>query len=241
MTGARSALDHDHSAAVMVLQRVHTRATVVSMGVGEPEEASARPVHTAAADAFRSWLDGDRPAMARLVHTMNPVLWHVVRSYRIDEASAKDVVQETWTSFVRGYTAIDDPTAVAAWLTITARREAWRTVKRLANATPLEPADLEPRLDVAPSAEDTAVHRISNAELWRAVSSLSDRCQRLLRIVAFDDKPDYRRIAEETGMRVGSIGPTRARCLDRLRAALASAGLLLAEALPTDPASEGAR
>lgn len=207
-----------------VLPQPDLQATVVSMGVGESREASARPAHAVAADAFRSWLDGDRVAMTRLVHAMNPVLWHVVRAYRLDEATAKDVVQETWVRFVRGYSSIDDPSAVAAWLMVTARREAWRTVKRQADATPVEPVALEPHLEVAPSAEDTAVDRITDADLWRCVGTLSDRCQRLLRIVAFDDKPDYRRIAEETGMRVGSIGPTRSRCLDRLRAALVAEG-----------------
>ncbi|NNC11322.1 sigma-70 family RNA polymerase sigma factor [Planctomonas sp. JC2975] len=190
------------------------------MGAGESAEASARPVHAVAADAFRSWLDGDRTAIVRLVQAMNPVLWHVVRAYRLDEATAKDVVQETWARFVRGYVAIEDPTAVAAWLTVTARREAWRTMKRLSDAMPVEPVQLEPRLDAAPSAEDAAVRRMTDADLWRCVRMLSTRCQRLLRIVAFDDKPDYRRIAEETGMRIGSIGPTRSRCLERLRDAL---------------------
>ena len=203
-----------------VLQQLSPQATVVSMGAGESAEASVRPAYAVAADAFRSWLDGDRDAMTTLVHAMNPILWHVVRAYRIDETTAKDVVQETWVRFVHGYAAIDDPTAVAAWLTVTARREAWRTVKRSDRVSPSDLDTLEPRLGASPSAEDAAVTAISSAELWRSVLTLPERCQRLLRIIAFDDKPDYRRIAEETGMRIGSIGPTRSRCLDRLRAAL---------------------
>lgn len=200
-------------------------ATVVSMGHGEPGEASARPAYAVAADAFRSWLDGDRESMSRLVQTMNPVLWHVVRAHRLDESTAKDVVQETWAKFVRGYASIDDPAAVYAWLTVTARREAWRTVKKLDHSTPVETIDLEPRLEAAPSAEDAAVRRISDAVLWRSVDTLSERCQRLLRIVAFDERPDYHRIAAETGMPVGSIGPTRSRCLDRLRTVLKAEGI----------------
>ncbi|MHA7986006.1 RNA polymerase sigma factor [Rathayibacter sp. CAU 1779] len=199
------------------LPQADLHATVVFMGAGESAEASARPVHAVAADAFRSWLDGDTTAMPRLVRAMNPVLWHVVRAYRIDTATAKDVVQETWARFVRGYAGIDDPDAVTAWLTVTARREAWRTVKRLADDTPLDVEALEPRLGTVPSAEESAVRGISNDHLWSCVRTLSERCQRLLRIIAFDDKPDYRRIAAETGMRIGSIGPTRSRCLDRLR------------------------
>ena len=139
--------------------------------------------------------------------------------------AGEDVVQETWARFVRGYTAIDQPAAVYAWLTVTARREAWRTVKLADRVDAEQTENLEPRLTAEPSAEDAAVRRISDATLWRCVTTLSERCQRLLRIIAFEERPDYQRIAEETGMPVGSIGPTRSRCLDRLRTALEGEGM----------------
>jgi RNA polymerase sigma factor (sigma-70 family) len=210
---------------VNVLPKTGVNDTVVSMGAGELPAASAGTVHAVAADAFRRWLDGDREAMRTLVNVMNPRLWHVVRAYRLDEATAKDVVQETWARFVRRSTAIDDPQAVAAWLTVTARREAWRAVGRRERDEPADAEILETRLKPGPSAEDDVVRRISDDALWRSVRTLPERCQRLLRIIAFDDKPDYRRIAEETGMRIGSIGPTRSRCLDRLRVALSAEGI----------------
>lgn len=56
--------------------------------------------------------------------------------------------------------------------------------------------------------------------LWSAVRRLAERCQRLLRVIAFEDRPDYARIAADLGMPVGSIGPTRNRCLAKLRALL---------------------
>jgi DNA-directed RNA polymerase specialized sigma24 family protein len=56
--------------------------------------------------------------------------------------------------------------------------------------------------------------------LWQRVQELSPRCQRLLRIIAFDDRPDYAGIADELGMPIGSIGPTRGRCLAKLKALL---------------------
>ena len=60
--------------------------------------------------------------------------------------------------------------------------------------------------------------------IWSCVSQLSERCQRLLRIVAFEDRPDYAGIARELSMPIGSIGPTRGRCLDKLKTLLSSDG-----------------
>ena len=54
--------------------------------------------------------------------------------------------------------------------------------------------------------------------LWLAVAKLNERCQRLLRIIAFHDRPDYTALSAELGMPVGSIGPTRGRCLEKMRA-----------------------
>ena len=71
-----------------------------------------------------------------------------------------------------------------------------------------------------PAAE--AMLREDQRVLWRAVSSLSERCQALLRIIAFIDRPDYGAVSEALGMPVGSIGPTRGRCLAKLRGQLAA-------------------
>ena len=70
------------------------------------------------------------------------------------------------------------------------------------------------------AAEADALAHLDRDALWNAVAELTERCQHLLRIVAFDDRPDYQRIADHLGMPIGSIGPTRRRCLDKLRASL---------------------
>ena len=75
------------------------------------------------------------------------------------------------------------------------------------------------------SAEDEADRGSTSQMLWHAVSQLTERCQRLLRVVAFEDRPDYARLARSLAMPIGSIGPTRQRCLAKLRALLADRGV----------------
>ncbi len=170
-----------------------------------------------AASAFERWTSGDAVALDELVRLMTPVLWHVVRAYRITTELAEDVVQTTWLSLVRSRESINDAAAVGGWLTTTARREAWKVAKASGRGIPVEDEELARRLPDEGSAEAEVVRRDGDDRLWEAVERLSERCQALLRIVAFEHRPDYTKIAADLDMPVGSIGPTRGRCLQKLR------------------------
>jgi RNA polymerase sigma factor (sigma-70 family) len=170
-----------------------------------------------AATLFRSFRAGDEPAMAELVSLLTPILWHTVRAQRLDRDSAEDVVQTTWLALVRNTDSIADPQAVLAWLIVTARRESWRVAKRTDR---VEPKDFEDDDVVAPSRElpeERVLQSDSETRLWQHIAQLPERCQALLRVIAFSDRPDYAAVAKALGMPVGSIGPTRGRCLAKLR------------------------
>lgn len=188
--------------------------------------AGAGHVWAQAAACFRGWLDGDSgdDGLDGLVRVMTPVLWHVVRAYRLEQDVAEDVIQTTWLALVRRRDAIHDPAAVGGWLTMTARREAWRVRSAAARALPVEDDEISVRLPRQRSAESEAIEHTGNSALWQVVDSLPDRCRRLLRIVAFEDRPDYQQVAQALDMPVGSIGPTRGRCLAKLRVALLQTG-----------------
>lgn len=181
--------------------------------------ATERPgeVWGQAASAFERWTSGDAVALDELVRVMTPVLWHVVRAYRLSNELAEDVVQTTWLALVRSRESIQEATAVGGWLTTTARREAWRVAKSAGRGIPVEDDELARRLPEEESPESEVVRRDGEDRLWDAVEKLSERCQALLRIVAFEHRPDYTTIAVNLGMPVGSIGPTRGRCLQKLR------------------------
>lgn len=177
-----------------------------------------------AAGAFHRWREGDVRAMDELVRIMTPVLWHVVRAYGLEHMLAEDVVQATWMTLVQRHESIHDERAVAGWLTTCARREAWRAGRAHQRVRATDSADLEPKLPPADSAEDLAQVADRDHRIWGAVGRLDDRCRRLLRIVAFEERPDYARIAQDLAMPIGSIGPTRQRCLGKLRTALQADG-----------------
>jgi RNA polymerase sigma factor (sigma-70 family) len=185
-----------------------------------PEAGTSR--WSVAAAQFRRWLDGEPTALDELVRTLTPVLWQVVRAYGLDRHRAEDVVQTTWLTLVRKRDTIEDPQAVSSWLTTTARREAWRVSRIGARLVPVEDDELTLGADVSPPVDGDIVAADERARLWALVGQLSDRCQRLLRIVAFDDRPDYAGIARDLDMPVGSIGPTRGRCLAKLKNLLAT-------------------
>ncbi len=200
-----------------------TSAAADRAGDDRPHDRSGA-VWARATDGFNRWVAGDPAGLDDLVAAMTPVLWHVVRAYRLSEDAAEDVIQNTWLALVRRRAAILDPVAVGGWLTTTARREAWRVAGRTAAATPTEDDELAARLPLQRSAEDSAVEHDEGDRLWAAVDGLPERCRRLLRIVAFENRPDYRALAVDLDMPVGSIGPTRGRCLAKLRVALMQAG-----------------
>ncbi|MGH3626078.1 MAG: RNA polymerase sigma factor, partial [Sciscionella sp.] len=131
-------------------------------------------------------------------------------------------VQTTWLSLVRSADSIADPQAVLQWLIVSARREAWRVVKR---SDRVEPREFEHDDLVGPVhdlPEETVLRGDSEGRLWQHIAQLPERCRALLRVIAFADRPDYAAVARALGMPVGSIGPTRGRCLAKLRQQLAA-------------------
>jgi len=182
-----------------------------------PEPARRHELADRSAALFRAWCDGETTASADLVTLLTPTLWHTARAYRVDRATAEDVVQNAWLALARRRDHVRDPQAVLAWLLVTVRRDAARTAAAARSSVP----DPEPMLavspDPAPGPAVVVVDEDRARRLWSAVGRLSERCQRLLRVVAFSDRPDYASLSVSLGMPMGSIGPTRGRCLKKLR------------------------
>jgi RNA polymerase sigma factor (sigma-70 family) len=165
---------------------------------------------------------GRPDAVADLVKEYTPVLWGVARAQGLDRASSEDVVQTAWLRLVRSPESIHTPQALLGWLITVTRREAWRVSSKGRRERPAD--DLMPYVgaDSSPGPEEQAVTNQEHSVLWAAFHELEPRCQELLRLVAFAHRPDYQAVAKALDMPVGSIGPTRGRCLAKLRALLAA-------------------
>ncbi|HSV37783.1 MAG TPA: sigma-70 family RNA polymerase sigma factor [Nocardioidaceae bacterium] len=193
---------------------------------------------TKAAQAFGAFQQGDRRAFDDLVATVTPLLWHTVRSQGVDSTVAEDVVQTVWMSLLHSADNVRDPQTVVKWLITSTRRESWRVTKRLradiSRNAAIFGVDGEEVLSIPVQREtlpdEVVLADVNQQLLWNHVQDLPERCRALIRVIAYADKPDYAQIAESLGMPVGSIGPTRGRCLAKLR-----------DQLARDPEWEGTR
>jgi RNA polymerase sigma factor (sigma-70 family) len=161
---------------------------------------------------------GEAGALDAVVRELNPLLWHVARSQGVPPSDVSDVVQNTWLELVARLDEIRSPQALTSWLVVTTKREAWRTNRRRQTT---EPSDT--LVDVADEAPELGTDLITDERdrvLWSTFQQLSHRCRELLRIVSMVDRPDYAVVGDALGMPHGSIGPTRGRCLAKLRTLL---------------------
>ena len=176
-----------------------------------------------AALAVEAYRAGVTDPFTDVVVEITPLLWHVVRAQNVPRDVAEDVVQGVWLAFVRNAGTLRDPQGALKWLLVTARRAAWEAVRRLRidEHRSTELPETEP-MSLEPGPEDEVLTSERDRALWRNVRALPERCQEILRVMAFADRPSYRLIAESTGMSVTSVGATRGRCLEKLRTLLAS-------------------
>ena len=173
---------------------------------------------TGLAELVRAASAGDQRAWEGLIGRFGGLVWSVARAHGLSRADAADVSQTAWLRLVEHLDRLRDPERVGTWLASTARHEALRTLRRARRQLPVgDDAELErsgPPVD-SPEARTLAAER--SDILWRAFAALPPRCQTLLRVLMADPPPSYQQVAVAMDMPIGSIGPTRGRCLDRLR------------------------
>jgi RNA polymerase sigma factor (sigma-70 family) len=182
------------------------------------------------ADDVAGWLkaaaSGDASAWDSLVERFGNLVWAVARSHRLSSADASDVSQTTWLRLVEHLDRIQQPERLGAWLATTARRESLAVIRRGGRHVAVGTADdVGPVAMDEPSPDGSLIRAEEHSALARAFGKLAERCQRLLRVLMADPPPRYEEVAEALGMPIGSIGPTRARCLERLQREVEIAGI----------------
>jgi RNA polymerase sigma factor (sigma-70 family) len=158
----------------------------------------------------------DQQAWRLLVGRFGSMVWAVARAHRLEPADAADVCQTTWLRLAENLGALREPDRLPGWLATTARRESLRVLAARRREAPAELPD-EPDPDRSTGPEAFVLTEDRDARLWRTFGQLSERCQRLLRILASSPELSYAEVGSALDIPVGSIGPTRGRCLQNLR------------------------
>ncbi|WP_218005909.1 RNA polymerase sigma factor [Actinomadura hibisca] len=151
--------------------------------------------------------DGDGAAWARLVEGYSDLLWSVARTTGLSNSDAADAVQTTWLRLVEHLDRIRDPDAVGGWLISTVRHESLRLVRHRPPPPDERPAEHS-------ATEQVVLAREHVCRVGSALRAMQPRCRNLLRLLAA--APSYAELSAVLDLPVGSIGPTRARCLAEL-------------------------
>jgi RNA polymerase sigma factor (sigma-70 family) len=189
---------------------------------GSGDAVAAIPEHDAGsadiASLVRRAAEGDRWAWERLVDQYERLIWAMTRDFKLVENDANDVAQITWLRLLEHIDRIEQPDRVGSWLAATARHECLRSLAARKKVVLVQDhVDLtdavahEPEIDARLLADERV------QVVREALSSLPRRWQRLLEMLMADPPASYAEISDQLGLPVGSIGPTRGRCLEKLR------------------------
>jgi RNA polymerase sigma factor (sigma-70 family) len=163
--------------------------------------------------------NGDQQAWNALVERYSPLVWSICRRCRLSQADAEDVFQTVWMLLVDHLDSLSNPAALGGWLSTTTRRECFRVTRANGQHLAAEQAyAVESVLGQPTEAADQGLLVAERAATVReAVTRLPAGYQRLIALLVADPPVPYTEISSRLGIAVGSIGPSRLRCLDRLR------------------------
>ena len=173
---------------------------------------------------LRAAADGDPNAWNALVTRHSSLLRSIARGYRLSSADADDVVQTTWLRLVEHLLRIRTPGALRSWLAMTARRECLRILRQHARCGPSDELSEDDAGHDGVEIDAQLLRSERDAALWHAFRRLPARDQVLLDLLIAD--VPYQQISTRLKIPLGSIGPTRARSLSRLRREAWQAGLV---------------
>jgi RNA polymerase sigma factor (sigma-70 family) len=161
-------------------------------------------------DLIESCLRGEQTGWTQLLAKYERLIYSVARALCPDREDCSDVFQNVCLALYQNLERLRSDQIVSAWLITVTRRQAYMMIRAKKPYVQIEENEL-----VAQAKVDLIVQEF---EMELAVARLDERCQRLIRFLYFDSRePSYAEIAADLGMLVGSIGPTRARCLDKLK------------------------
>lgn len=158
---------------------------------------------------------GTAGAWEAVIDRYGALVYSIPLNFGLNHADAADVAQTTFTELCAQVDRIRDEARLGSWLMTVARRQTWRRVEALRQQMPIE------QVPELPSDDDAERRIVDLAWLDAGLAQLDPKCRALIELMFLSgSEPSYTEISEQLAIPVGSIGPTRQRCLDRLRSAL---------------------
>jgi RNA polymerase sigma factor (sigma-70 family) len=174
-------------------------------------------------DLVRRAAAGERWAWERLVDQYSRLIWAITRDFKLVESDAADVAQVTWLRLLENIHKIENPDRVGSWLATTARNECLRCLANRKRVVLAEDEDvLQSAAPETPEIDERLLLEERAEQVREAMTRLPLRWQRMLDMLMADPPVSYAEISDQLGLPVGSIGPTRSRCLARLKVLLHS-------------------
>ena len=162
--------------------------------------------------------DGDAQAWSALVERFADLVWAVARSVGLSNTDAADVSQTTWLRFCEHLTDLRDPSRAGAWLVTTARREAVRVSRLGSRQVVVDPWAWAEEAGVGTEEPGSRlIEKERDLAVQYALAVMPERCRSLLLGTSEDPPVSYETLSEKLGIALGSVGPVRRRCLERLR------------------------
>jgi RNA polymerase sigma factor (sigma-70 family) len=163
--------------------------------------------------------DGDQPAWNELVERYAPLVWSICNRYRLSRPDIDDIGQTVWLLLVEQLGNIRQPAALPGWLATTTQRECLRVLRAASRYDSFGSPDGSQGLrdESASMIEQEVIEAEVHAALRTAFADLPARCRQLLSMLLRDPPHSYAEISATVPIAIGSIGPQRARCLEKLR------------------------
>ena len=165
---------------------------------------------------------GETGAWEALLEKYERLVFSIPLNYDLSRDDAADVAQITFTILIQSLDSLDDDSRLGAWLSTVARRHTWRLLQRNRRESTGKHGDLKESATLVGEGGTETLERWEMIEwLDHGLNLLDERCRQLLLALYFDPEgPSYAEVAGRFGMPLGSVGPTRARCLQRLKRVL---------------------
>ncbi|MFZ0159013.1 MAG: sigma-70 family RNA polymerase sigma factor [Kineosporiaceae bacterium] len=189
----------------------------------EPLDGVNPPAEHHGGDLLRRCREGDSSAWEEIVERYERLVFGMAMREGLNRDDAADVTQIVFEALLTSLDKIREGEHVSAWLVVVTRRQAWRVRTRHLRERPVSEVDPGAELAVSGLANAAGAEPDRVLDLYEALSSLGEPCRELLTALYFDpSEPSYEEVAVRLGRPVGSIGPSRARCLEHLRKILAN-------------------